>query len=91
MNTQNNGTTAAKVNNNESNNAQTFRFELWSTYTKKIENVKTALTFYGISEERANAAAVGMVIGLREKYARPRVLVYRVNNDGTETLIREQR
>ena len=58
MNTQNNGTTAAKVNNNESNNAQTFRFELWSTYTKKIENVKTALTFYGISEERANAAAV---------------------------------
>ena len=83
--------TSSNSNNTENKNAQTFRFELWSTYTKKIENVKTALTFYGISEERANAAAVGMVIGLREKYARPQVLVYRVNNDGTETLIREQR
>lgn len=79
------------INSNESNNAQTFRFELWSTYTKKIENAKSELTFYGISEERANAAAVGMVIGLREKYARPQVLVYRVNSDGTETLIRKQR
>jgi hypothetical protein len=86
--TTNNGqATAQKANNN----AQTFRFELWSTYTKKLENVKTALTFYGISEQQANAAAVGMVIGLREKYARPQVLVYRVNPDGTETLTREQR
>ena len=86
---KNNGQATVQKANNE--NAQTFRFELWSTYTKKIENVKTALTFYGISEERANAAAVGMVIGLREKYARPQVLVYRVNPDGTETLTREQR
>jgi len=86
--TTNNGqATAQKANNN----AQTFRFELWSTYTKKLENVKTALTFYGISEQQANAAAVGMVIGLREKYARPQVLVFRVNPDGTETLTREQR
>ena len=86
--TKNNGqATAQKANEN----AQTFRFELWSTYTKKIENVKTALTFYGIREQQANAAAVGMVIGLREQYARPQVLVYRVNPDGTETLTREQR
>lgn len=86
--TKNNGqATAQKANEN----AQTFRFELWSTYTKKLENVKTALTFYGISEQQANAAAVGMVIGLREKYARPKVLVFRVNPDGTETLTREQR
>lgn len=87
--TTNNGQATAQKANNE--NAQTFRFELWSTYAKKIENVKTALTFYGISEQQANAAAVGMVIGLREKYARPQVLVYRVNPDGTETLTREQR
>jgi hypothetical protein len=86
--TTNNGqATAQKANEN----AQTFRFELWSTYTKKIENVKTGLTFYGISEQQATAAAVGMVIGLREKYARPQVLVFRVNPDGTETLTREQR
>ena len=87
--TTNNGQATAQKANND--NPQTFRFELWSTYTKKIENAKSGLTFYGISEERANAAAVGMVIGLREKYARPQVLVYRVNPDGTETLICEQR
>lgn len=86
--TNNGQATVQKANND---NAQIFRFEFWSTYTKKIENAKTGLTFYGISEERANAAAVGMVIGLREKYARPQVLVFRVNPDGTETLICEQR
>ena len=68
-----------------------FRLELWRTYTK-IEKVKSGATlFYGISEQEAYATAVGIIIGLREKYARPQVLVFRVNPDGTEKLLRIQR
>ena len=83
----------ATTNNNNVSNEQTaiFRFELWINKTKKIEQPRCALTFYGVTDERADAAAVGMVIGLKEKYQSPRVLVYRVNEDGTETLYREQR
>ena len=86
--TKTNGQATAQKANNE--RTDIYRFELWSTRTKKIERTRCALTFYGVTEERATAAAIGMVIGLKEKYASPKVLVYRQNADGTETLYREQ-
>lgn len=75
--------TAQKANNK-------FRLELWRTYTK-IEKVKNGPTLFYFSEQEAYATAVGILIGLSEKYARPQVLVFRVNPDGTETLLRIQR
>lgn len=86
-------TTSAQSAQNISNatTGQTFRFELYSTPTKRIENPRCGLTFYGINEAAAIGMALGMVIGLKEKYQAPRVLLYRQNPNEAETLIREQR
>lgn len=71
--------------------ANIFRFELWSSPTKQIQTPKCGMLFSGITQNEAERISMGMVIGLHEKYQRPQVLVYRLNEDGTETLIRTQR
>lgn len=89
--TNNNGTTAAQVETIERKEKSVFRFELWATPSKKIEAPRCGLLWNGVTREHMEAVALGMVIGLKEKYQSPRVMLYQQNQDGTETLIREQR
>lgn len=47
--------------------------------------------WYGITEEQATWLCIGISVGMRFKYKHPKILCYKVKDNGEKVLYREQR